>query len=670
MSERRHTDKSTIDPASVWALPDTHPAMLGNRTLFPSTVIEVTKDAPDRLLVSGKNNRKLGKTVEKGWFKGYALYSLSLEERATCPADCSMRAACYGNGMQMARRHRIGDPDVFYDRLGMEVCELLDEHPQGLLVRLHVLGDFPNVEYVANWKDILDENPKVACYGYTRWTRKADVGQAIAAVKAAHPRRFRIRWSSDVPCTDDGALVIDYVPKTPRVKGGVVCPAQTDATACCATCGYCWENSADGVVFIKHGRSSTRLAAEKVMLASAKGGGEAPATRTIMALPSWIGAKFPAVGAPPKTRTVPLTELIIETAYQRDLTPRSIGLIKKIATEWDWTKFKLPVVAETPDGLFVIDGQHTAIAAMTHPGIKDLPVQIVNLDEIERRAASFVAHNRDRLAMSHLQIFHAEAAAGDREAREIIAIAESVGANIPRSQPSAKDYKPGQTVSVSEIRLAYRVNGAKTLRRIFTIGVLAELAPIGRLVTRALRVLLSDPTFRMLSARSDAEIAAAIKSYPNLDDKARQYAKKTELATNEACLALIAKALREKVPSLDKPTQNVAEEATERLRQIEEALKDDSRTPQVWGLTPTEAQILNILARRQIVTKAAIHAVLYGDRADIGPVEKIIDVLVCKIRPKVEPHGIIIETVWGHGYKLTPESRKKITDLQRAGAAA
>ncbi len=33
-----------------------------NRTLFPSTVVEVTADTPDRLLISGENNIKIGKT--------------------------------------------------------------------------------------------------------------------------------------------------------------------------------------------------------------------------------------------------------------------------------------------------------------------------------------------------------------------------------------------------------------------------------------------------------------------------------------------------------------------------------------------------------------------------------------------------------------------------------
>jgi hypothetical protein len=36
---------------------------------------------------------------------------------------------------------------------------------------------------------------------------------------------------------------------------------------------------------------------------------------------------------------------------------------------WDWRRFKPPVVARTATGLEVIDGQHTAIAAASHPDV-------------------------------------------------------------------------------------------------------------------------------------------------------------------------------------------------------------------------------------------------------------------------------------------------------------
>ena len=48
-------------------------------------------------------------------------------------------------------------------------------------------------------------------------------------------------------------------------------------------------------------------------------------------------------------------------------------------------------------------------------------------------------------------------------------------------------------------------------------------------------------------------------------------------------------------------------------------------------------------------------AALYWDKDEPGE-EKIIDVLVCKIRKKLKPYGIDIKTHWGRGYYLPPRS--------------
>src|SRR6185437_2462885 len=409
--DRRFTDKPALDPAAVRSLPANHPALIENRTLFPSTVVTVDDDFPDRLLVSGKNNRKLGERIFKGQFAGYALYGLSLEERATCPVTCDSRSYCYGNGMQMARRHRITDLDLFGTFPEAEIREILAGGVGGLMVRLHVLGDFPSVEYVALWADLLDEHDNLACYGYTHRLPKErggdEIGDAILALKLRFPKRFRIRWSSAIKSLGDGARVIDFVPDKPRIKGndgGTVCPAQTDATACCASCGMCWENPAETVLFIKHGPKSLELAAAAAVTESKAASPDAENIRPITAL-KIAGRREVPLSAAPDARQVDPTTLRVEPKYQRDLSGKSMRLIRKIVTEWDWAKFKPPIVAESEDGLFVIDGQHTAIAAASHPEIQTIPVMVVKAADLRRRAEAFVAHNRDRVAMTPAQVF-------------------------------------------------------------------------------------------------------------------------------------------------------------------------------------------------------------------------------------------------------------------------
>src|SRR5690348_4235835 len=86
--------------------------------------------------------------------------------------------------------------------------------------------------------------------------------------------------------------------------------------------------------------------------------------------------------------------LLVEDKYQRQLSKESITLIRRIISGWDWAKFKPPIVAPTNDGLEVIDGQHTAIAAASHPGIERIPVMVIDAAAMEDRARAFVAHNR------------------------------------------------------------------------------------------------------------------------------------------------------------------------------------------------------------------------------------------------------------------------------------
>lgn len=604
MSARRFTEKLDLDPTAVRSLPDNHRAMMDNRTLFPSTVVTTDENFTDRLLVSGKNNRKLGERIEKGKFKGYALFGLSLEERATCPSDCSVRGACYGNGMQMARRHRIDPEGLFYSYLEDEIRTILADEAVGLLVRLHVLGDFPSVEYVAFWADLLSDHPRLAVYGYTHRRAKSwggdDVGEAIQNVKDQYPDRFRIRWSSSTP-RPDGATVIKTIPNRPRVDEGLVCPAQTDATACCATCGLCWEPSArnETIAFIKHGPKSGEVAAlaamqpatsrqteagaaHKERLARIASGAvtqkpEAPKAKPLVdvvapkASPSHVVTPIPwhrkpapiptdcrqvqPIELPSYVRTTPIsvdlpevrhvtpTDLLIEPRYQRDLSGKSMRLIKQIIHGWDWSKYKPPVCAQTDRGLFVIDGQHTAIAAASHPGIKAIPVMVVDAGSLEKQASAFVAHNRDRLVMSPFQLFHAEVTAGDREACGVLAACKRAGASIPRSQPMKLYAKVGDIVPVGEVRRIFRIDGVESLEQILRIAVAAKQAPIQRVVLRTIRMIVKDPHFSNLKAKGERSLAAALASIENVDVVARLSAAETGNAIDHACALLIAAAV-------------------------------------------------------------------------------------------------------------------------------
>lgn len=81
-------------------------------------------------------------------------------------------------------------------------------------------------------------------------------------------------------------------------------------------------------------------------------------------------------------------------------------------------------------------------------------------------------------------------------------------------------------------------------------------------------------------------------------------------------------------------------------------------------LTKTEAQIVQVLMARGRATKEAIYQVIYSDRhSDEQPGDSLIGVLVCRIRKRLQPHGVTIETLWGVGYAMTPENIQKLRDV-------
>lgn len=239
--KRRFTEHASSGRSVV--LKFNHPAAQDARTLFPSTVVDVA-DSP-RLLVSGANQRKLGDRIVKGAWRGLPIYTLTLEERATCPRSCHHWLSCYGNNMHFSRRHRHGEE--LEKRLKYEVAALLRQHPQGVAVRLHILGDFYSFRYVKLWSDLLGQHPKLRVFGYTAWQPVTEVGAAIQIANELFPERCAIRFSG-----------IESGPMHAAREGadGVVCPVQTGNTDCCGTCGLCWASAFRDktIVFLNHGR--------------------------------------------------------------------------------------------------------------------------------------------------------------------------------------------------------------------------------------------------------------------------------------------------------------------------------------------------------------------------------------------------------------------------------
>lgn len=219
-----------------------HPAYRTGRSMFTSRVYDV--DEVVRVLKTGHQSRKIGKIVQKGTRRGWPIFTLTLEERATCPRSCKAWGFCYGNNMQAAERIVAG-PEL-EDALAFELEQLQADHPDGFMVRLHVLGDFYSTGYVEFWKQRLKLLPALHVFGFTAHDPvNSRIGSALLDLVTNQWDRFALRFSG----LEGPLLGSQLIPATH--PDAIQCPAQTDATDCCATCALCWQ-SKRSIAFARH----------------------------------------------------------------------------------------------------------------------------------------------------------------------------------------------------------------------------------------------------------------------------------------------------------------------------------------------------------------------------------------------------------------------------------
>lgn len=214
------------------------------RTKFSKSVKAVSEVS--NILVSGHNNVKIGRDVRKAKFRGYWIYTLSLEERKTCPSSCQHWQTCYGNNMPFAKRVDHTDPE-FLPTLEAEIAKLCAKK-KGVLVRLHALGDFFSVDYVRFWRGMLIKHDNLAIYGYTARDPLSVIGMHIQSLATIRQGHSMIRFSDGGLPTMSTASIGD---EAGCPANAFVCPEQTGKTRCCATCGACWSTTKN-VAFMEH----------------------------------------------------------------------------------------------------------------------------------------------------------------------------------------------------------------------------------------------------------------------------------------------------------------------------------------------------------------------------------------------------------------------------------
>ena len=131
--------------------------------------------------------------------------------------------------------------------------DLLNSSNQLLLIRLHILGDFFSVKYVKFWRKMLNTFDNIALYGYTANNIKSiySDSRAIAKeiIKLNKNDNCHIRFSNDL----NAAFSANSYDIVKPVKGvSILCPVQENKTANCGTCGLCWNQKEQQIIFKTH----------------------------------------------------------------------------------------------------------------------------------------------------------------------------------------------------------------------------------------------------------------------------------------------------------------------------------------------------------------------------------------------------------------------------------
>ena len=90
-----------------------------------------------------------------------------------------------------------------------------------------------------------------------------------------------------------------------------------------------------------------------------------------------------------------------------------------------------------------------------------------------------------------------------------------------------------------------------------------------------------------------------------------------------------------------------------------------------FQLTKLMAGFMLVLLKRDEADKTTLHHVIESQRAerstrpnDLEATDpKMVDVIICKLRQRLKVHGVIVETLWGHGYFISSANKTLATSL-------
>lgn len=160
-------------------------------------------------------------------------------------------------------------------------------------------------------------------------------------------------------------------------------------------------------------------------------------------------------------QTVPISQLFVDSEYQRAVSQGSVKNIKRICEQFDWSKFLPVIVTQDGDRFSIVDGQHRTTAAATI-GIEAVPCYILSCTPAEA-AAAFAAINGNVTPVQPIDLWFAELAAKKPSALALQRVLDASGVKVTRKK---EGYLAGETRSVTVLQRALDFYGSAILTTI------------------------------------------------------------------------------------------------------------------------------------------------------------------------------------------------------------
>ena len=197
------------------------------------------------------NNKKISKDrkitqVQQGIFKNFTCFTLTLVERETCPSYCYHYKTCYGNHMFRSPRMSALDENLLISRLDKEIKILCSQY-KGVLIRLHILGDFFSQKYILAWFNWLKKYSNLAIFGFTALLKSSQLGSLLNDIRKNFDKRFSIRFSNQ---TNVRFSANSINLEKPIKQKSLICPQQLNKNVDCLNCCLCWDQPKRKIIFL------------------------------------------------------------------------------------------------------------------------------------------------------------------------------------------------------------------------------------------------------------------------------------------------------------------------------------------------------------------------------------------------------------------------------------